>query len=257
VIMGQMEGTRKDLATKLEKLEEKISGTVESVTDTVASVTENIESVKDSIQETVSSVTDTVQNTVQSVTSSVGETVETVKESVGRFFDVPRHVRHRPWLMFGGSVLVGFLGGRMILPRSRGESTTQAPTYTPSSFAGPAPTYTPPPEPRREARRPEPREESEPRGESLLGRLAGKFAPQLNHLKGLAIGTLLGTLRDVATKAVPETLRRDVTDTINGFTSDLGGQVIQGPVFGTSDEGPDGSESHGAGKDATAGSRGR
>lgn len=256
VIMGQMEDTRKGLTDKLEKLEEKISGTVDTVSDTVATVTESVESVKDSIQETVSAVTDTVQNTVQSVTSSVGETVETVKESVASFLDVPAHVRNHPWLMFGGSVLAGFLGGRMILPRTREKSTPQAPTYAASSVAGHAPAYTPPPEPRREERRPEAREAPEAHGESWVGRLAQQFAPQLNHLKGLAIGALLGTVRDMAEKAVPETLRREVTDVINGFTSDLGGQVIRGPVLGTSDGGTHGHEEPrgqtGTGKEAEA-----
>jgi len=232
VIMGQMEDTRKGLTDKLEKLEEKISGTVETVSDTVATVTESVESVKDSIQETVSAVTDTVQNTVQSVTSSVGETVETVKESVASFLDVPGHVRAHPWLMFGGSVLAGFLGGRMILPRSRKESTSQAPTYAATAFAGHAPANAPPPEPRREERRPESREKPEGHAEGWISRLAEKFSPQLSHLKGLAIGTLLGTVRDMAAKAVPDTLRHEVTDAINGFTSDLGGQVIRGPVVG-------------------------
>jgi hypothetical protein len=62
-------------------------------------------------------------------------------------------------------------------------------------------------------------------------------APQLNQVKGLALGTLFGVVRDVASSWAPEALRQDMRKMINGFTSDLGGQVIEGPVLGESEEG--------------------
>lgn len=232
VIMEQMEGTRKDLADKVEKLEHKIAGTVETVSDTVSTVTETVENVKESIAQTVQTVTGSVQHTVEAVSDTVGSTVQTVKRSLRDFFDVPGHVRRHPWLALGGSVLVGYLGGRLLLPRPERDATTGAPAPTPTA----APTYTPTPTPAyTPAPAPAAREEPKAEGDGWLSRLAEQFAPQLNHLKGMAIGTALGAVRDMVSAWAPEAVRKDVTEMINGFTSNLGGQVIQGPVFGESE----------------------
>src|SRR5262245_1683431 len=256
VIMEQMEGTRKDLADKVEKLEHKLAGTVETVSDTVSTVTETVENVKDSIAETVSTVTGTVQNTVEAVSDTVDSTVQTVKRSLRDFLDVPAHVRRHPWLALGGSVAVGYLGGRLLLPRPERDATTGTPTLTS------APTYTPAPAPAFTSAPAQPaREEpkAEAKGESWISRLADQFAPQLNHLKGLAIGTVFGALRDMVSAWAPEAVRKDVTDMINGFTSNLGGQVIHGPVLGEPDRaeaGHDGPESTRRADEGTAGQAG-
>jgi len=230
-----MEDTRKDLADKVEKLEQKLAGTVDTVTDTVASV-------KDTIADTVETVKESIQGTVQAVTGTVGDTVETVTESVHtavdsvkEFFNVPHQVDRHPWLMMGGSVLLGYLGGRLLTPR-RSRSTGAAPatlaeaTYRPAAaFSHGAEAYRP-----AESRREEPAAQSEGGQEGLLSRLGGRFGGEFGKLKGMAIGTLMGAARDMVSQWVPETLKGDVTEMINGFTSNLGGQVINGPVFGGS-----------------------
>jgi gas vesicle protein len=257
VIMSQMDVTRKGLADKLEKLEEKVSGTVETVTDLVESVPETVESVKDSIAETVSSVTDTVQHTVDAVKDSVENTVDAVKGTVAGtvrslkgFFDIPHHVDRHPWLMMGGSVLLGFLGGRLLLPRrepealpppSTGAPPPAAPVYTPA--APPAQTF----ESARAQQEPHDGESEAPR-ESWLGRLGEKFGDEISKVKGLALGTLLGVARDMVSQWVPETLRSDVKSVINNFTSDLGGKVFEEPILGEngqSAQADDGAPSHG------------
>jgi ElaB/YqjD/DUF883 family membrane-anchored ribosome-binding protein len=220
VIMSEMDDTRKDLADKLEKLEEKVSGTVETVTDTV-------ENVKETITETVSTVSGTVQNTVEAVTGSVENTVGAVKG----FFDIPHHVDRHPWLMFGGSVLLGFLGGRLLLPRREPEALPPPSTGAPP----PGPSYTPPQTfaSAREQERPHEREEEpEAPRESWMSRLGDKFGGEISKVKGLALGTLLGVARDMVAKWVPDTLRQDVTSVINNFTSDLGGKVFPEPILG-------------------------
>jgi len=230
--MEHMEDTRKDLADKVEKLEQKLVGTVETVTDTVASVkdtiSDTVETVKESIQGTVKAVTGTVGDTVETVTDSVHSAVDSVKE----FFNVPHQVERHPWLMMGGSVLLGYLGGRLLTPR-RSRYTEEAPAtlveaaYHPSAaFMHGAEAYRPP-EPRRE----EPAAPSEDKKEGLLSHLNERFGGELGKLKGMAIGTLLGAARDMVSQWVPETLKGDVTEMVNGFTSKLGGRVINGPVF--------------------------
>src|SRR5205085_2240541 len=74
---------------------------------------ETVDTVKETIQETVSTVSGTVHNTVEAVKDTVADTAESVKS----FFDIPHQVDRHPWLMMGGSVLLGYLGGRLLLPR--------------------------------------------------------------------------------------------------------------------------------------------
>jgi len=225
VIMGQMEETRKDLAEKLETLEKKVAGTVETVTGTVQTVESTVENVKESIQETVATVTDTVQNTVQAVEDKVGSTVESVRN----FLDLSRQVDQHPWLMMGGSVLVGFLGGRLLTPRRvRGETTSQK-AIEPTYASPPAPRHNGAAHAAQESRAAQ--ETGEKAGESWLHRLGDHFGDEVEKLKGLAVGTLFGVTRDMVSQWLPDALKGEVTDVINGFTTSLGGKVIGEPLL--------------------------
>jgi len=232
VIMSEMEDTRKDLANKLETLEKKVAGTVETVTGTVQTVENTVENVKESIKDTVESVTDTVQHTVQAVEETFSHTVENVKS----FFDVAYQVDRHPWFMMGGSVLIGYLGGWLLTPRSSRtrEATSAAPTYTPAPPSGHngAGYAASPPSAAPAAKEPE--QTTKP-SESWLSKLGERFAPEIDKLKGLAVGTLLGVARDMVSKWLPEALKDQVTDVINNFTTDLGGKVIRDPL-GTASE---------------------
>lgn len=245
VIMENMEGTRKDLADKLEQLEKKVTGTVESVTQLVEKVPETVDTVKETIAETVSTVTDTVQHTVEAVKGTVENTVGSVKETVAEtvesvkgFFDIPHQVDRHPWLMMGGSVLLGYMGGRMLLPRKTTITepwhTTAAPEapFAPSYESAYAPTAPAAPLPESARAQEVAQEEAAPSGPSWLSRLGEHFSGEINKVKGLAIGTLLGVARDMVSRWVPDTLRHDVTEIINNFTTDLGGKVIEEPVVG-------------------------
>jgi ElaB/YqjD/DUF883 family membrane-anchored ribosome-binding protein len=229
--MDQMDDTRKDLADKLEQLEKKVSGTVETVTDFVEKVPETVETVKETIAETVSTVSDTVQHTVGAVKETVADTVESVKS----FFDIPYQVDRHPWLMLGGSVLMGYLGGRLLPRRSAAEKVASAGAVTPA----PAPvlseyapqTYEP-------VRGPQEPRQAEPSKPSWLSSLGERFSGEINQVKGLALGTLLGVARDMVSQWAPDALRQEVTDVINNFTRDVGGKVIQGPVLGDEHKSP-------------------
>jgi hypothetical protein len=238
--MSDMDDTRKDLADKLEKLEKKVTDTVSTDTDLVEKVPETVETVKETVAETVSTVTGTVQHTVEAVKDTVEGTVDAVKGTVAstvgavrNFFDIPHQVDRHPWLMMGGSVLLGFLGGRLLLPRrhaaepeSRSTAFEPTPAYAPS-YAREATA----PEAYAAAHAPE-RTEKEPSGPSWISRLTERFGGEIDKVKGLAIGTLMGAVRDAASSWAPETLRNDVTEVINNFTRDMGGKVFEGPVLG-------------------------
>jgi len=188
-----MEQTRSSLAGKLEALESEFRGTVEGATSAVANTVE------------------TVEKTVENVKESVKETVETVKDT----FNVRRQVERHPWAMFGGAFLVGsLLGG--LLGRSHRRRRQSAPAETPS------PT---PPEPARNGgyRNGATKKQSQEAKESDEG---GPFHSAFESVKGLAVGTLMGTLRDVLVNAVPSNLADDLAGVVDNLTTRLGGKTL-------------------------------
>jgi ElaB/YqjD/DUF883 family membrane-anchored ribosome-binding protein len=224
VIRERMEETRTDLSDKIEQLENKVMGTVQdattAVSDAVQSAKDVVESVKDSVEGTVESVKDAVEGTVDSVNQTVHDTVESVRQT----FDLPRQVGRHPWLMVGGAVAVGFVAGRLLnyVPaaarttgrmaeslRPTAERFTSAAASTAGAVGAAAST-----------------------AGSWLGTLESMFGPEINKAKELAIGAMLGMVRDTAVQAAPEPMREQVREIIDGFTSKLGGKPVEGSVLG-------------------------
>jgi len=191
VIRHQMEGTREALAEKLEKLEEQVTEKVHEVTETVA--------------DTVG----TVSETVEGVTETVEETVDAVKHT----FDLQWHADHHPWLLVGGAVVAGYVGGALFFrPSRRREPSGWASSPQPSS---PQPSPPPPPPEPARAEKPAP-------SHGWLGALAEQFS----GLKKLAIGTALGVLREVVTNAVPAQIGPPLSQAFNNLTEKLGGEPL-------------------------------
>jgi len=245
LIQHQLDETRASLADKLEKLGEQITGTVEKVSETV--------------EETVEAVSDTVET----VAETTQETVEAVKEA----FNLPKQIQQRPWLWFGGSILVGFLGTRLLLtpPRreeyrdDRDDRHEHVDLKMPSSFD-----TTPP---RSEninlsggwdasklgqtAERPSsgtgtPATHEEPHheeSESWVSKFTHTFGSEIQTLKGLALGTVFGVVRDLVARAVPEALKGDLSSVIDNMTRDAGGKPIQGTVLPEQEQGQSGNKS--------------
>ncbi len=241
VIEKQMEETRTAMNEKLEALESKVADTVQSTTSAVQSSTEavsdSVSAVKDSVEnsveavkETVSAVTDKVHETVQAVSETLNDTVKSIKET----FNISLQTQRHPWLIFGGSVGLGLLGS-LLIPKTRHHgwmsgSSAPAPTspepvnghsgYTPPTF-GP------------EAKRFTQMASSEPsdKAESLSSAATGWVGEQLTRLKGLAVGSLMGAVRDMAKKALPEALGTRVAEEVDSITKGLGAEPIAGPVL--------------------------
>jgi ElaB/YqjD/DUF883 family membrane-anchored ribosome-binding protein len=216
VIKHQMLETRASLAEKLETLEQQVVGTVQSATHAVA--------------DTVESVKDAVQETVEMARSSVHETVEAVKET----FDLSRQVRAHPWAMFGGSVALGYVSG-CLLERTRSVSgghylqaapslSTLGTPWKSERDGGPG---------HRESTASREPAASSTAQQGLLGEFGDTFKTELTKLKGLAIGTLFGVVRDMVTRSAPPQLAPDLAEVINHLTVKLGGKPIEGPVLDT------------------------
>lgn len=193
VIRTKMEHTRSSLADKIEALETEFRGTVEGATNAVSNTVES------------------VQETVANVKESVQETVATVKETL----DVRRHVERHPWAMFGGAMLVGCFAGLLVGRRRRSRK--------PAPESAPAPAAAPSREPVVQGNGAyrngsAPKDSAEEEG--LLG-------SSLSAIKGLAVGTLMGVLRDVLVNAVPTNLAPDLAGVVDDMTTRLGGTPLQ------------------------------
>jgi ElaB/YqjD/DUF883 family membrane-anchored ribosome-binding protein len=226
VIRQQMEETRASLAEKLGVLEEKVAGTVQEATEAVS---ETVETVKETVAGTVEAVKDTVEGTVETVKDTVSTTVETVKET----FDLAGHVDRHPWAMVGGSVLVGFVGGLLLGPSRRSHdmmSFASTPESSPVPPEAPQTAWAPTSRPAEPQRQEEPSSRQEERP-SWFQQLFSVFGSEIDKLKGMAIGTVGGVVRDLVTQSASEHLRPMLTDVINNVTTKLGGQTIQGRVL--------------------------
>ena len=220
VIKHQMEETRSSLAEKLETLEHQVVGTVQQTTAAVSNTV-------DAVKETVESVKGAVGDTVEKAKESVHETVESLQESLNISHQVQRH----PWGMFTGSVALGLLAG-YLLPT--GQRRSRGYGYRAPFGDG----YIP----RRSNLSEEFRHETSagyaagaaaaPSEPSALSKLGDALGNEWGKLKGLAIGTALGLVRDLVVDGLPESVRPDLTNMVNEITENLGGKVLPSPVLG-------------------------
>jgi ElaB/YqjD/DUF883 family membrane-anchored ribosome-binding protein len=197
VIRHQMEEKRASLADKLDALEGRVMETVQGATAEVSHVVAEVKS-------TVDSVTEGVKETVESVTTGVQETVDSVKESL----DFRDTIRRHPWSAVGGAFAVGCLGAYLLGHSSR--------RTAPQGTARPQ-TYSPPPEP---VRAPAPETQAEPSALKEVAKTA------MTGLQGLAVGALMGVIREVAVNALPDSLKNEVSGLLNEMTTKLGGKTL-------------------------------
>ena len=231
VIREKMEATRTDLSDKIEKLENKVMDTVQDATSTVNEAVQSAKDVVETVKETVEGTVESVQGTVDAVKGAasdaaegVRETLSNAAESVRNAFDLPAQVDRHPWLMMGGAVAVGFVAGKLLdyAPEpdvamhslaETGGRLAESITTTAGQAASAAGT-------------------AAATAENWLGTLEHMFGPELNKVKELALGALLGMVRDAAVQAAPDTMRRQVGEIFDNFTSKLGGRPIEGAVLG-------------------------
>jgi len=199
----------------------------QQIDETRSSLTEKLENLEGQVRGTVQEAKATVEGTIQSVKSSVHDTVETVKRTLDVRYQTERH----PWAMVGGSVLAGFVigslaGGRRSPGRRPGYGGAQ---YSLSSMAAPPPQRAAAPEAAQRDHRP-----ARP---GMFSQVLNQFDDEINQLKGLAIGALVGVVRDLVKQSVPPSLSGQLEGVLNSATTKLGGKPVPGPVLQTGDTG--------------------
>jgi len=184
VIRQQMADTRNSMTSKIEALEQTVTNTV---METKAAVTDSVETVKDAVTSTVSTVADTVSGTVETVKSA---------------FDMGQHVQNHPWVMFGGAVAVGFIGGRTLgsvgSHASNGSNETNA---TPSL----------------------PFESASANGHAHAnGNGHSSFiTPVVQAVKGLALGAVSKVISDLMADTLPQDWTESITHSFDSWREDM------------------------------------
>jgi hypothetical protein len=201
--------------------------------ETRASLSEKMEMLEQHVVHSVQGATHAVQQTVDTVKDAVHDTVESVKHTL----DLPLQVKRNPWGMVGGSIALGYLGGYLLL--RRGSERAQANGGSP-----PAPPGKPRISKRQSGVAKEHRSVDAASGQKPVqvvsrdpddpGWLTGvnnHFGPEITKLKGLAIGTVLGVVRDLITESAPEQMKDQLAGVMDGITVKLGGDPIRGLVL--------------------------
>jgi len=240
-----MQESREALAQKIEMLEEKVTETVQTATATVAEATANVlETVQNataSVTDTVDTVTSAVQGTVDTVRQSVEGTVDSVKDA----FDISRQVEQHPWLMMAGAVATGFVAGTFLAAPSRPGERRMESMERPSVQSLPMSTIDLNAQYAAESASGNGRSRSGTasagsnghaktafsQSASWLSDLASRFAPEISKLEGLAVGVVMGSVRDMITESVPQAILPQVNELIDGLTEKLGGQKIRGSIL--------------------------
>lgn len=226
VIREQMLETRTALTEKLEALQDTV---VTAVQGTTESVTETVQNVKEAVQDTVSNVTESVQETVQSVKSTL---------------DIGAHVQNHPWAMFGGAVALGYLGGRLIPSASTvAHAATSAATSAASAATGAmgaaasnltsspssgygASSYGASSHGAPSGGAYQPSASSSSNGPTWVDSLTEAARPAIKQLEGMAIGTLMGVLGELAVGAAPEGFKPQLKDMLEKLNTTLGGERV-------------------------------
>jgi len=197
-IKQDMFETRASIAEKLETLEEKVTGTVDQVTTVVH---DTVDTIKETVQE--------AKATVSAVGESVQESVKSVQESL----DVSACVQAHPWSALAGSVAVGFCLGALLKgrPEARSEGEWLKALSTRSDGFS--------------ARRDEGRQVALPSPEPSM------WAPEIDKLKGLALGVLFGAAREMIASALPEPMEQQIKEVIDNVTKKAGGEPMPSSAF--------------------------
>jgi ElaB/YqjD/DUF883 family membrane-anchored ribosome-binding protein len=157
-----------------------------------AEMRQDIDATRSAMADKLEALEDKVMDTVQSAKDTVA--------SVKRTFDLKHQIEQRPWTMVGGCFLAGLALGHL-LPTGRPQSSR--PSVGPQQNGNIAP-------PRMQAEAP-----------SRAG-LLEPFQEEIDKVKGVAIGYVMGLVRDSIKESAPQ-MGSKFDELMDGITKKLGG----------------------------------
>jgi uncharacterized protein YjbJ (UPF0337 family) len=218
------------MTEKLELLEGRVRETLEETKSTVEGIVENV---KGTVDETVGAVKETVdgaKSTVEGIVENVKETMDETVSNVKQAFDLSYQVNQRPWLMFGGAVLLGGLLGRLMSDESRtngyeyeSDDDEDGSLYASALADGP--------DAYGEAEGGKYSESQNRRGSAQTSRRQGwmpglgQFQEEFNIIKSAIIGTMMGALREMIRQNMPN-VAPTLEKAVNSASRKLGAEPI-------------------------------
>jgi len=206
--------------------EQKTDEMRQEIDCTRAALANKVEALEDSVMGTVQSAQETVDDSIQ----MAKDTVATVK----RNFDIKYQVQQHPWAMVGGCFLAGVaLAGLFPLVRRRARQAPGQPAGngTPRPWRGESVVTgaVNPPWPAEErgtssfatAGPPPPLQAAVPSRHGFFD----LFQEEIAKVKGLAIGYVMGLVRDSIKEAAPQ-MASQVESLMNDVTAKLGGETV-------------------------------
>jgi gas vesicle protein len=230
VIEHEMDETRHSLAEKLGALEGQVAesvtstthavqgaveGTSTAVADTAETVKETVENVSEKVKESVAAMAETVEavkDGVQDACAAVSGTVHQAAAYVGEALNLGLQAERRPWIVFGGSVVAGCVGG-YLFGQAFGRPSGRAARRPSSGYAAAAP-----------------RPAEAPSGRGGF-QLPGWLSEELGRLRNVAIGAAMGVVRDLVRQNLPGQLGERIAQEIDNVNGKLGGEKFSGPLM--------------------------
>lgn len=172
----------------------------QEIDGTRSAMSDKLEALENRVIDTVQSAQEVVQDSLQGAKDTVA--------SVKRTFDIKHQIEQRPWTMMGGFLLAGLLLGHL-LPRGRPQtSKAKAEPAANGKYAtaAPAPPF-----------------QTEPPSQPGI---LEPFRKEIDQVKGIAIGYVMGLLRDSIKGSVPQ-LATKIDELLDGITTKLGGEPTQ------------------------------
>jgi ElaB/YqjD/DUF883 family membrane-anchored ribosome-binding protein len=181
----------------------------DQINATRAALQAKLQTLEAQVRERVGSVADRVQQTRAAV--------EQTAESVRRSLNLRYQINERPWAFVGGALAVGTLVGyslagarrQGISPISRGGAAMRGDEESAASVAALASSD----------------------GIGLLSRLAEPFRPELNKVKGMAVGFLMTAVRDMLKDSIPPAIAPSVEEILRDVTTKMGGTLMEEPIL--------------------------
>jgi hypothetical protein len=122
----------------------------------------------------------------------LGDRVQDTVDGVRHTFDLRYQVKQRPWLMFGGSLLVGYALGRLGAPRTSDTSNARSSNPQPQK--------------------------------SIASAISNQFTDEISTIKGAAFGAVISTLWAMAKQLLPQPDRQ-----IDSAIAKPAAQTIESP----------------------------
>lgn len=208
----------------------------QQISETKSQLSRKLGALGNQASESIDVASEAMGKTVASVKHTAAKAQHSV-EKMGERLDVSLQIQRHPWIAMGAAVVVGYLGYRLLAGSSSSHETAyQREPQRPERLPEPEPP------PKSKSRTSRSRREAEPRMESYAGYRNGEVKTKSakeesngNHdsdswtselmtgLRGMAIGALMSTVGDIASRTVPDSLKGRVSSDVEGVNRNLGG----------------------------------